>query len=99
MVSSVGILSMSAMRWMSICGFTTIRTSQTFNDVARAVIGWHERGELEYIPFPDHLKGRYQSFTEAELTRLRECGYQAPFRDVAEGTKIYLDWLNGRAAL
>ncbi|KAA3626566.1 MAG: ADP-glyceromanno-heptose 6-epimerase [Proteobacteria bacterium] len=73
--------------------------SQTFNDVARAVIDWHERGELEYISFPDHLKGRYQSFTEAELTRLRECGYQAPFRNVAEGAKIYLDWLNGRAAL
>lgn len=73
--------------------------SQTFNDVARAVVDWHGRGELEYIPFPDHLKGRYQSYTQADLTDLRQCGYQALFRTVEEGVKLYLDWLNGRAAL
>ncbi len=39
--------------------------SQSFNDVAKAVIAWHDKGAIEYIPFPENLKGRYQSFTQA----------------------------------
>ena len=68
--------------------------SQEFNDVANAVIEWHGKGEKEYIPFPDHLKGAYQSFTEADISKLRAAGYDAPFKTVEEGTKAYLDWLN-----
>ena len=68
--------------------------SQPFNDIARAVIDWHGKGTLEYIPFPDHLKGSYQSFTEADLTCLREVGCDLPFRTVEQGVKVYLDWLN-----
>lgn len=67
--------------------------SQPFNDVARAVIAHHGRGELQYIPFPDHLKGAYQSFTEADISALREAGYDAPFKTVEEGVAAYLDWL------
>jgi ADP-L-glycero-D-manno-heptose 6-epimerase len=69
--------------------------AQAFNDVARAVVAWHGKGELEYIPFPDHLKGRYQSFTQADIGALRAAGYDAPFKTVEEGTRLYLDWLNG----
>lgn len=68
--------------------------AQTFNDVANAVIDWHGHGELEYIPFPDELKGTYQSFTEADLTKLRNAGYSASFRPVDAGVRDYLDWLN-----
>ena len=68
--------------------------AQSFNDVARAVIGWHGRGELEYIPFPPALKGAYQSFTEADLARLRGAGYTASFKPVDAGVREYLDWLN-----
>ncbi len=68
--------------------------SQTFNDVARAVIGWHGRGELEYIPFPDHLKGRYQSFTEADIGGLREAGYAGQLKSVEEGVALYMQKLN-----
>ncbi len=67
--------------------------SQSFNDVANAVIAWHGRGRIRYIPFPDHLEGSYQSFTEADMSRLRTAGYQAPFRAVEEGVKTYLDYL------
>jgi len=69
--------------------------SQSFNDVARAVIDWHGRGAVRYIPFPDHLRNAYQSFTEADLTLLREAGYQRPFLTVEEGVKAYLDALAG----
>jgi len=65
--------------------------SRTFNDVARAVIAWHGRGEIEYIPFPEKLEGSYQSFTEADMTGLRDAGYDAAFLDIEEGVKRYLD--------
>lgn len=68
--------------------------SQTFNDVANAVVRWHQRGRVEYIPFPDHLKGRYQSFTEADISGLRAAGYRAPFKNVEEGVFAYMDWLH-----
>lgn len=67
--------------------------SQTFNDVANSVIAWHEKGHLEYIPFPEHLKGRYQSFTQADISNLRAAGYDKPFKTVEQGVKAYLDIL------
>ncbi|WP_207061547.1 ADP-glyceromanno-heptose 6-epimerase [Motiliproteus sp. SC1-56] len=68
--------------------------AQPFNDVARAVIDFHGKGEIEYITFPDHLKGAYQSFTQADISRLRAAGYQEPFKTVQEGTAEYLQWLH-----
>lgn len=68
--------------------------SEPFKNVAKAVLDWHEKGTLEYIPFPEKLKGHYQSFTQADLTNLRDAGYEGEFKTVAEGTKEYLDWLN-----
>jgi ADP-L-glycero-D-manno-heptose 6-epimerase len=73
--------------------------AQSFNDVARAAIDWHRRddstlGGIDYIPFPDHLKGRYQSFTEADLSALRAAGCEHTFVDVATGVAHYLDWLH-----
>ncbi len=67
--------------------------SQSFNDVANAVIAWHGRGKITYIPFPDHLRDSYQSFTEADMDRLRAAGYEAPFRTVEQGVNEYLDFL------
>lgn len=72
---------------------------QSFNDVADAVLAWHQanglNGKKEYIPFPEHLKGAYQSFTEADITALREAGYDAPFATVEQGVSAYMDCLNG----
>ncbi|MEH6814659.1 MAG: ADP-glyceromanno-heptose 6-epimerase, partial [Motiliproteus sp.] len=68
--------------------------SQSFNDVGNAVIAHHGKGEIEYIPFPDHLKGAYQSFTQADMGKLRAAGYDAPFKTVEEGVSDYLNWLN-----
>ncbi len=68
--------------------------SQPFNDVAHAVIHHHGRGQLQYIPFPDHLKGSYQSFTEADMSALRAVGYDQAFKSVEEGVACYLEWLN-----
>ena len=57
----------------SVSGIFNVGTgrSQTFNDVANAVVDWHSKGKIEYIPFPDHLKDHYQSFTQADISELR----------------------------
>ena len=70
--------------------------AQTFNDVASAVIKWHGKGKIRYIPFPEHLEGAYQSYTQADLTELRASGCDVEFRPVENGVKDYLDQLGDR---
>ena len=83
--------------------------AQPFNDVAvatvnaaRALRGEAEalpladlvsQGLIEYIAFPEALVGKYQSFTQADLTRLRATGCEHRFADVAAGIRAYTDWL------
>jgi ADP-L-glycero-D-manno-heptose 6-epimerase len=75
--------------------------AQTFNQLAAATInalqGTHlsvaelaHKGLIEYIPFPEALKGKYQSFTEADLSRLRAAGYKRDFRSVEQGVAAYV---------
>jgi ADP-L-glycero-D-manno-heptose 6-epimerase len=75
--------------------------AQTFNEVAAAVINTVEgadlpveelvdKGFIEYIPFPPQLVGKYQSYTQADLGRLREAGYEGGFRSVGEGVADYV---------
>ncbi|MFI4954955.1 MAG: ADP-glyceromanno-heptose 6-epimerase, partial [Gammaproteobacteria bacterium] len=72
--------------------------SQSFNDVANAVIAWHNgKGKITYIPFPDHLKGAYQSYTQADITALRNAGYTGEFHTVEQGVKKYLDTVNSNS--
>jgi ADP-L-glycero-D-manno-heptose 6-epimerase len=67
--------------------------SQTFKELAEAIIRHFGRGSIEYIPFPRHLVGRYQSRTEADLARLRATGCDVSFRPVEEGVPQYMAWL------
>lgn len=82
--------------------------AQPFNDVATTVVNscraadglaplsreeMIAQGLLEYIDFPDALKGKYQSFTEADLTLLREAGYDDAFLTVEEGVQRYVQQL------
>ena len=69
--------------------------AEPFKAIADTVIGYYGKGAIDFIDFPDHLKGRYQSYTRADITALRDAGYDAPFRTVAEGVSEYLGWLNG----
>lgn len=47
-------------------------------------------GEIEYIPFPEALKGKYQAYTQANLEKLRAAGCDVEFRSVEEGTSDYM---------
>jgi ADP-L-glycero-D-manno-heptose 6-epimerase len=49
---------------------------------------------LEYIAFPDALRGKYQSYTQADLTALRATGCDHPFVDVQTGVAKYVEWMS-----
>jgi ADP-L-glycero-D-manno-heptose 6-epimerase len=59
--------------------------SRSFNDVARAIIRLRGAGEVEYVPLDPAVRGRYQSFTEADLTGLRAAGHDEPFTALEDG--------------
>lgn len=84
--------------------------SQTFNDVAVAVVnaGRAAKGEaplslaelqakgiIEYVDLPQAMRGKYQSFTQADVSALRNAGYEAPFLSVEEGVESYVGYLSG----
>ncbi|VAX77144.1 ADP-L-glycero-D-manno-heptose-6-epimerase [Serratia symbiotica] len=68
--------------------------AESFQAVANAVIDFHQKGKVEFIEFPKSLQGRYQIYTQADLTKLRAVGYNAPFKTVAQGVEEYMAWLN-----
>ena len=70
--------------------------AEPFLNIAKAVIKHHGHGEVEFIPFPEHLKGHYQSYTQADLTKLRNAGCKLEFKTVAQGVAEYLKWLNSK---
>ena len=87
--------------------------AQPFNDVAAAVVnaGRAQSGEpprtlaelaaagaIEYVAFPAALEGKYQCYTQADLSRLRAAGCDHTFTDVAEGVGHYMAWLAQRPA-
>jgi ADP-L-glycero-D-manno-heptose 6-epimerase len=59
--------------------------SRSFNDVAHALMAVHGEVPIEYIPFPTDLEGRYQHFTEADLTGLRDTGCELKTTSLEQG--------------
>ena len=64
-----------------------------FNAVAQALIDRLGFGRIEYVPFPSTLAGKYQSFTEADLGRLRRSGCDVEFTPLSEAVAAYCDCL------
>ena len=86
--------------------------AQSFNDVAVATVNTlrASQGEaaltlekmchqelLRYIPFPAQLKGKYQSYTQADMSALRAVGYAEPFLNVEQGVARYVNYLLSRS--
>ena len=69
--------------------------AEPFKAIGETVVDYYSRGTIEYIDFPEELKGRYQSYTRADISRLRDAGYDREFRTVSQGVREYLEWLNG----
>ena len=83
--------------------------AQPFNDVAVAVVNSLRKsqneesmslddmvrgGLIDYISFPDALVGKYQSYTQADLSALRSTGCNHDFADVQSGVRDYMQWLS-----
>ena len=88
--------------------------AQSFNDVAVATVNTcrvnageaalslpelQAQGLIEYVAFPDALRGKYQSYTQADISLLRSVGYEEDFATVEEGVARYVGGLleNGAA--
>jgi ADP-L-glycero-D-manno-heptose 6-epimerase len=72
--------------------------ARSFNDVANSIIKAKGKGRIEYIPFPESLKGKYQSFTEADTAQLLAAGYDGGFTALEAAIADYcrhLDENNG----
>jgi ADP-L-glycero-D-manno-heptose 6-epimerase len=67
--------------------------ARSFVDIATKIRALHGSGSLREIPFPADLAGKYQSFTEADLTRLRGAGYDKPFCELEDGVARYYELL------
>ena len=83
--------------------------AQPFNDVAMAVVNTLRAGQnegalsrdeavrgglIDYIDFPAALSGKYQSYTQADLSALRTAGCGHAFADVQTGVTAYMQWLS-----
>ena len=83
-------------------------TAATYNQVAAATINAVRAadgapalaladlvaaGAIEYVPFPAALVGKYQSFTQADLAKLRAAGYRAPMLTAEQGIARYVERL------
>jgi ADP-L-glycero-D-manno-heptose 6-epimerase len=85
--------------------------AQPFNDVAISVVNALRQnqnqaalsieeaargGLIDYIAFPPALVGKYQSYTQADLSALRAAGCGHDFADVQTGVAAYMQWLSSR---
>ncbi len=78
----------------------TVNACRKHNDEAALSLAEMQRqGVIEYIPFPPELKGKYQSYTRADVSALRSAGYDAPFLTVEQGVMRYIENLSARAAV
>ena len=66
---------------------------RSFMDMAEIFVKLHGNCTIKTIPFPDHLKGKYQAFTKADITNLRNTGFSKEFTSLEEGMKKYLQKL------
>jgi ADP-L-glycero-D-manno-heptose 6-epimerase len=67
--------------------------ARSFNDIAATLIKLMGKGAIEYIPFNPTLKGKYQSFTQADISALRAAGYTDEFSSLEHGiAQCYEQW-------
>ena len=77
---------------VAISVINTLRNSQ--NEAALSIDEAARGGMIDYIAFPPALVGKYQSYTQADLSALRAAGCNHAFADVQTGVAAYMHWLN-----
>ena len=69
-------------------------TSTSFQFIANIIIKKLQKGKIEYIKFPNKFKGKYQSLTKANISKLRKLGYKKKITNIDKGISLYLNKLN-----
>lgn len=65
--------------------------ARTWNSLANAVFSaMGIAPKVKYIPMPEHLKGRYQYFTQADMSWLKTCNYPYTFTSLEDGVRDYV---------
>lgn len=71
--------------------------ARTFIDLVNATFaGLDLRPNIEFIDMPEDIRDKYQYFTEADMQKLRNAGYDKPFYSLEAGVDDYVrNYLNG----
>ena len=81
---------------MAVATINTLRTAQ--DEPALSLAELQQQEIISYIPFPDQLRGKYQSYTQADIGALRNIGYTEPFLSVEQGVAHYVTQMLKKAA-
>lgn len=74
-------------------GIYNVGTGQgrTFNDMVRCIFGsLNQPSEIKYFEMPESMKNKYQSYTQADIQKLRKAGYERPFTTLENGIEQYI---------
>ncbi len=87
----------NVMMWLldnpGVSGLFNCGTGQArpFKDLASAVYtALGQDAKIEYIPTPEHLRDKYQYYTQADMSKLRDAGYPGQFTALEEGIRQYV---------
>ncbi len=71
--------------------------ARTWNDLANALFSaLGKEPNIEYIEMPEELKNKYQYFTQANITKIRNAGYDKPISTIEEGVADYVKYMKGK---
>ena len=87
----------SVIMWLldnqSVSGLFNVGTgrAQSFRELAEATFhALDMEPNIRYIEMPEHLKNKYQYYTKAEMSKLRDAGYDKEFMDLEAGARDYV---------
>ena len=65
--------------------------ARTFFDLAKLTfLALNKEPNISFIDTPEDIRNKYQYFTEADMTKLKEQGYNSPFHTLEEGVEDYV---------
>ena len=65
--------------------------ARSFSDLAKATFSATGKEEkIQYIEMPEILKDKYQYYTQANMEKLRNAGFDKPFTSLEDGIKDYV---------
>ena len=65
--------------------------ARTWKDLVNAVfVAMKRPPQIEFVPMPEVLQGKYQYFTQASMEKLRQAGYTRPFTSLEDAVSDYV---------